>query len=263
MPAPFDEILQQERARLLRVAASPCADSTSPDNLAEVFAIADRLRQSIAAALRQCVGLLSADELIRLQDALHALANQQIKTAVEKQFAQTVSSLTRWAERDALTQLPNRAAFERRLRDEEMRARRYKREFSIIIFDLDDFKSVNDRFGHPAGDRLLAGVARLMQSSLRQSDVVFRYGGDEFIALCPETSSLAMQPLLRRLENYLLAYHPVEGLVINGLAGGVGVSWGAAAFPADAVEIDKLIELADRRLYACKKERRQRVRGAP
>ncbi|MEP7336434.1 MAG: GGDEF domain-containing protein [Acidobacteriota bacterium] len=174
--------------------------------------------------------------------------------AIEKEFAQRVETLTRLAERDPLTGLPNRAAFEQRLRDETLRARRYGRPFSVILFDIDGFKSVNDRFGHLMGDQVLAGVAHELQRSLRQSDAVFRYGGDEFIALCPETPCLAMETLLNRLESNLRAYYAHANL-----AGGIGISWGVASFPADTAEVDKLIGLADQRLYECKNEHHRRT----
>jgi diguanylate cyclase (GGDEF)-like protein len=185
---------------------------------------------------------------------LQVIVDEQLRLAIEKQFAQSVETLTRLAERDPLTRLPNRSAFEQRLRDESLRARRYGRAFSVILFDVDGFKSVNDRFGHLIGDQVLAGVARELQRSLRQSDAVFRYGGDEFIALCPETPSLAMETLLNRLESNLRAYH-----VQANLAEGIGISWGVASFPADTADVDKLIGLADQRLYECKNEHHRRA----
>jgi len=249
MPTSFPETLRQERARLLRAAANLFAPPKSEAGLADLFAAAGTLRQSVSEALQRCARELCQDDLIRLQSFLHAAVDEWLKAAAEERFAQRAEALTRLAERDPLTRLPNRAAFERRLRDEALRARRYGREFSVVLFDVDGFKSVNDRFGHPAGDRALAGIARELRRSLRQSDAVFRYGGDEFIALCPETSGRAAEALLRRLEGNLCAFR-AQAESVEGL----GVSWGVASFPADAADVEELIRRADRRLYDCKKE---------
>ena len=254
MSALFSEILQQERARLLRDAANLFAPPKSETDLADLFTAAGKLHRFITRAIQQRSHELDKDELIHLQSALHKTVGEQLKAAIEKQFARCIKTLTQMAELDPLTQLPNRAAFERRLHNEAVRARRYGREFSLVLFDVDDFKLVNDRFGHLAGDQVLAGVARELQLLLRQSDAVFRYGGDEFIALCPETSPRATNALLKRLEAALRDYHAQPELVT-----GIGVSWGIASFPADAADVDELIRLADQRLYDCKKDRHLRA----
>jgi len=254
MALSFPETLQQERARLLCTAANFSALSRSDADFAEVFTAVKNLRQSIAENTARRADEFSKDELIHLQSSLYAVVDEQLLAVIEQRFKQQTEKVTRLAECDPLTQLPNRAAFERRLQDEALRARRYGREFSLVMFDVDGLKSVNDRFGHRAGDQLLAGIARQMQLSLRQSDAVFRYGGDEFVALCPETSRQAMETVLRRLEGNLLA-----DCATAGLAESIGVSWGVASFPADAADIDELIGLADKRLYDCKKEHHQRA----
>ena len=254
MPALSHETLQQESAHLVRAAANLFASRKCEGDLAELFVAARELRQSIADTLQRRAGELSKDDLVHLQSCLHGIVDEQFRLAIEKQFAQRVETLTRLAERDPLTGLPNRAAFEQRLRDESLRAHRYKRAFSVILFDVDGFKSVNDRFGHLMGDQVLAGVAHELQRSLRQSDLVFRYGGDEFIALCPETLGLGMETLLNRLENNLRTYHAQVSL-----PEGIGISWGVASFPADTANIDELIGLADQRLYECKNEHHRRA----
>lgn len=247
MSAPFPEILQQEHAHLLRDAINLFAPTKNETDLGDIFPAAMKMQQHITKAVQQRSHELDKDELIHLQSSLQLMANEQLKTAIERQFARSIKKLTEIAELDPLTQLPNRAAFERQLRNEIVRARRYGREFSLVVFDVDDFKLVNDRFGHMAGDQVLVGIARELQLLLRQSDAVFRYGGDEFIALCPETSPPATNALLKRLEVSLNNCHALVELTV-----GISVSWGIASFPADAVDIDELIKLADQRLYICK-----------
>lgn len=224
----------------------------------EVVFATRKLRHSVTAVLQRCASRLSSEDLIRLQSSLHAALDEQSEIAIKKIFDRRIEALTDQAERDPLTKLPNRAAFTRRLEQEVARARRYERELALSLFDVDNFKSVNDRFGHPAGDQVLTGVANILRASLRTSDAVFRYGGDEFIALCPETSRPAIEHILRRMERHLRAY-----CAGNRWAHGAGISWGHACFPTDAASAAELIIVADQRLYACKKEHHLQMAARP
>lgn len=252
MTDPLSEILRREHFRLTHAVArlfDTCSRKRPEADLTNLLTTASELRQSITDFLTDHANQFGAQELIHLQSSLHAVLDQQIGAAISKLFEQRTKALTDQAERDPLTQLPNRRAFERRVGEEVSRARRYQRELSLVFFDVDGFKSVNDRLGHLAGDRVLADVARILQSSLRQSDAVFRYGGDEFVALCPETSNQAMENVLRRLETSLCA-HNAE----TNFDPAISVSWGIACFPTNAANAEDLLRLADERLYVCKKE---------
>ena len=101
---------------------------------------------------------------------------------------------------DPLTGVANRVAFEQRLTREWHRSERYGRPFGVLLIDLDDFKLVNDRDGHVAGDKLLRRVAARCASRLRETDMLARLGGDEFAAICPETSMPNLAKLARSLE---------------------------------------------------------------
>lgn len=251
MSSLFRHILQQERAHLQRAAAGLFETflTRKPEaEPAELFIAAGEVRQSIADVLRQYASQLDHEELIGLQSSLHAALDQQIEAAIRTTFERRIETLTDRAERDSLTKLPNRAAFERRLSHEIARAQRYQRDLALVLFDVDDFKQVNDQFGHPAGDQVLIAVARVLQTSLRRSDSVFRYGGDEFMALCPETSGSGIEPILRRVESNLFVFS--AGTEQSQSA---SISWGVASFPADAANAEELIRLADQRLYSCKK----------
>src|SRR5689334_204192 len=113
MPTSLSEILHQERARLLCAAAKLFASTEGQDDLADLFAAANSLRQSLSDTLARHASELSKEDLIGLQFQLHAAVDEQFRVAVEGRFAQRAEKLTRLAERDVLTQLPNRAAFER------------------------------------------------------------------------------------------------------------------------------------------------------
>ena len=149
------------------------------------------------------------------------------------------------AQRDALTQLGNRAAFEHHLAAESARALRYGRVLAMAMIDLDGFKQINDTHGHAAGDSALQQFAQWLKASLRQSDQAFRYGGDEFAVLLPETSAAAADSVMMRLR---------EQLATAGCA--YGFSWGCAVVPDDSSEPCALLLAADARLYAQKRGRR-------
>jgi diguanylate cyclase (GGDEF)-like protein len=105
------------------------------------------------------------------------------------------------AETDALTGLFNQRSFHETLRREVTRAHRYSRKLTLIVFDLDDFKSINDQIGHPAGDRVLAQAADRLRDAVRSVDVACRIGGDEFAVIMPESSSEDGDQLFRRVHN--------------------------------------------------------------
>jgi diguanylate cyclase (GGDEF)-like protein len=151
---------------------------------------------------------------------------------------------------DALTGLGNRRLLEMRLREECDRSRRHGTPLAAALFDIDDFKSFNDREGHPAGDRLLAAVAHAIRDRVRSVDVVARYGGEEFVVLFPQTGPTEALALAERIRG------TVEGAAFRlpgpPPAGGVTVSCGVAALGAEVPDAAALLAAADRALYAAK-----------
>ena len=115
--------------------------------------------------------------------------------------ARRYSEARKLAETDALTGLYNQRYFHETLRREIMRAHRYQRNLALIVFDLDDFKTVNDQIGHLAGDRVLAQAADRLREAVRSVDVACRIGGDEFAVILPESSSEDADQLYRRVQN--------------------------------------------------------------
>jgi diguanylate cyclase (GGDEF)-like protein len=250
-------ILRQEFERLSDAFGSTTIrdGATARDcELETVFRDLAALRSSVNDIVGRHANELSKDQLIELQSGLNAKLDELFSVKIERLIERRTLAIAEQAERDAVTSLPNRAAFDRRLRNEIARARRYGRELSVVLFDVDRFKSVNDQFGHAAGDQALAQIARLMKSSLRQSDAVFRYGGDEFAAVCPETSGDAMAHVLRRLESNIRAWR-----IESHLSDRFGISWGVASLPADAMDENELVRIADERLYACKRAHHRRL----
>jgi len=147
---------------------------------------------------------------------------------------------------DGLTGIKTRRFFWEALSAEWKRASRSGRPFSVVLIDLDKFKEVNDTMGHFEGDLVLARVGRLLEQKSRQSNVVARYGGDEFIVLMPETGSEQAQVLAERLRQWLatdpmLAEHHITG------------SFGVASFPMHGFSIEDIIRVADAGMYVSKR----------
>jgi two-component system, cell cycle response regulator len=158
---------------------------------------------------------------------------------------------------DPLTGAQNRRAFDEALKTEVERTRRYGHPLSLVLLDLDHFKAVNDGYGHPAGDAVLRAFAGVARQALRVSDVLYRYGGEEFAALLPHTP----------LEGALIA----AGRVVRAIASTridvgtatleVTVSAGASCFSARAPTAAELIAAADAALYEAKRTGRNRACG--
>lgn len=249
---PMMNILSDQIVELERGFQSALAPHLKSGDEAMLFDELSRLRGSIPE-LALCSANGAAPEALpetweKMQMRLHFALDDALKKAIGKLIETRTRDFAEQAQRDALTGIFNRGAFDRRLNDELERARRYRRTLSLILFDIDHFKSINDRFGHPAGDQALRLVAQILQSSLRRSDAAFRHGGDEFAAICPETSSDAALTLVSRIEISLKKFcHGTR------TPGPFTISWGVASFPIHARQIDDLFLLADQRLYECKK----------
>jgi diguanylate cyclase (GGDEF)-like protein len=147
---------------------------------------------------------------------------------------------------DGLTGIKTRRFFWEALTSEWKRASRSGRPFSVVLIDLDKFKEVNDTLGHLEGDLVLARVGRLLEQKCRQSNVVARYGGDEFIILMPETGIEQAQVLAERLRLWLATDPTLDEHHITG-------SFGVACFPVHGFAIEDLIRVADAGMYIAKK----------
>ena len=161
---------------------------------------------------------------------------------------------------DELTGLYNHRYFHIRLEEEVERARRYKHPLSLVIADIDDFKRVNDTYGHPAGDEVLRDVAGLLAGwlnvthvlvSLRRCDLVARYGGEEFVFILPETRGEDAEKVAERVRNVIANHRFLEKSQRGPIA--VTASFGIASVPDDAEGKDELLRKADEALYVAKR----------
>lgn len=156
---------------------------------------------------------------------------------------------------DGLTQIHNKRALFEALEKELMRARRYERDLSLLMFDIDFFKRINDQYGHLAGDHVLRELARIVQERIRREEVFARYGGEEFVILLPETPL----PGAAALAESLRARVANHAFVFQGERIPVTVSIGTALLGENDKVASDLIQRADEKLYEAKRGGRNRV----
>jgi diguanylate cyclase (GGDEF)-like protein len=176
---------------------------------------------------------------------------------------ETAEQPTNWlpfaalASRDALTSTMNRRASEVALADEIERARRYGGDLSVLFLDIDRFKAINDRLGHTVGDRVLAEFASTVKSCLRPVDTLGRWGGEEFVAVLPETgaeeAAAVAERIRARVEAHRFALEDDKDLTC---------SIGSGSYPGDACDVASLIDVADRAMYDAKRLGRNRLAAA-
>ncbi|MBM3573321.1 MAG: GGDEF domain-containing protein, partial [Alphaproteobacteria bacterium] len=169
------------------------------------------------------------------------------------QRLQAEKKLRENATHDGLTGLLTRATLMQVSEVELLRSRRYGRAWSVIMLDIDHFKAINDHHGHPTGDKVLAGVAEACRNLLRGCDVIGRYGGEEFLAVLPETDAKGALAVAERIR------HQVQGCQPAGPSIAVTISAGIAALTASVFDLGTLIGAADRALYRAKRAGRNRV----
>jgi diguanylate cyclase (GGDEF)-like protein len=195
-------------------------------------------------------GLDSVD-MIEIERRINDTIDRLVVECVVAYFDRATAELADQARRDPLTGLLNHQAFSDVLALEVERARRYDHGLTIVFFDLDRFKEINDTLGHMEGDRVLHRLGALASSMLRGSDVAGRMGGDEFAVLLLETDKHAGERFRRRLTE------GVEEMVARTeLPDAFGLSAGCAHFPTDATDPDALLRLADAHQYEAKRAKR-------
>jgi diguanylate cyclase (GGDEF)-like protein len=190
-----------------------------------------------------------SDRLVPSPDRLQALRIFANDAAAALVSGRHLGELRFLADHDPLTRLLNRRAFVNRLDGEVARGRRYGRSFGLVIADLDDFKQLNDRYGHAAGDEALVAFGRVLREALRKPDDAFRIGGDEFALLLAEASEDDARHVVSRVEALL------EQLAHAGepWAADLSASFGCGACPEDAADAPTLFRLADEAQYDAKR----------
>jgi diguanylate cyclase (GGDEF)-like protein len=228
------------------------------------------------------VGLVSMRDLVHFyQNKLEAEFNdarreiESLRKLVSVSNGERIDTLIREVEKyrelsltDPLTGLFNKRYFQGRIVEEVSRARRYGEELSLIFSDIDHFKQINDRFGHPWGDHALQETAGVLSGSvgelhvlshLRKSDIIARYGGEEFVVILPETArpgaSAAAEKLRRSIDVH--PYH-IDGEEVH-----LTMSFGVAALSANDRDANDIVRNADYAMYLAKSSGRNRVMSHP
>jgi len=203
------------------------------------------------------------DRFLEQHGSVHEDAGKVI-ARLERQLEQTQAELERLqaeaesarasAMTDPLTGIPNRLAYDRRLEEELARFKRYGAPFALLVWDVDRFKSINDTYGHAAGDKVLTVIARLLRDRVRETDLTARYGGEEFVILMPETDAAHAEPVADKLRQAIAAteFH------FRGKRVPITASCGLTeSRPGD--DAQSLFQRADAALYRAKENGRNRV----
>lgn len=220
-----------------------------------------QLQQSLSAQLDNIVGSVekfrstqfkrqqtSEGEIKRLREQLRASESES------EQLRQSLREQRLRATTDALTQLPNRHAYHDRLHQEYSRWRRYRGKLSLVLCDIDLFKSVNDKHGHAGGDVVLKHVANIVRTTLRESDFAARFGGEEFVLLMPETNLVEATKAVNKLRQQIAS----KSVTYQHHNIAVTASFGVAEFELEDVPRD-VFERADKALYRAKVKGRNQV----
>jgi len=159
--------------------------------------------------------------------------------------------LSHMAHHDALTGVYNRHYLDELLEQEAKRAERYKHPIGMLMIDVNRFKEINDRFGHQAGDKVLQAIAALLEETVRETDIVVRYGGDEFLLICPETNG-EIEAIKKRILQAMTNQEAIGQLIDFPVTLSIGTAhW----VPDSGRSIDRVLAEADRRMYDAKPKR--------
>ncbi len=179
--------------------------------------------------------------------------NVQIERAYSTHLEELSKRLRSLAYQDSLTDLYNHRYFYEQLSHEVERAQRYGRPVSVILLDLDNFKQVNDTYGHLMGDKLLALMGQVIKDQVRASDIAARYGGDEFAIILPDTPRPAAEATAEKLSRAIATGRTNAGSMSENLP--LSASFGVACCPDESRTVSELLQLADDRVYAAKAAR--------
>jgi diguanylate cyclase (GGDEF)-like protein len=226
-----------------------------------VYSAHDLLQRTVAelTAFRRTLGTHGMESNVAQRQLALACAAIARANAKVSRLEQEVVELRHCAYHDELTGLPNRSLLLDRLSRAIAQAARQRKQVALLLLDLDGFKTVNDTFGHAAGDQLLQRVAQRLLASTRNADTTSRYGGDEFVILLPEVEDE------NRVTEVAHKIHArlTEPFLIGGYSMVVTACIGTATYPGDGTRADDLLERADTAMYIAKYQAHSAATAAP
>lgn len=229
--------------------------STSVDVL-QIFDIDPGLMKPYSQMLQEANDALGKLNLSYEQLVLELQESKEKAEHFANELREANLQLQELAFRDGLTNLYNHRYFQETLGKEMARSKRYNRPLSLILFDIDFFKKVNDTYGHPAGDQVLINLAEAISSAVRPNDIIARYGGEEFAVILPETNQTGMKVFAERMRRCVEAVtttfkdSPIKVTISGG---------GTEYSPDSEVSQQELLDTADRGLYMSKENGRNRI----
>lgn len=238
-------------------------DTAATDFFKSPIAVEEGIRSLVCIPLAvqgRTVGILYLDDFVPRRfdrEKLHLLDVLSSFAAMAIYNAKLHNRTKLMAITDALTGLYNHRYFQQMFGQELGRARRYGKPLAIIMLDVDDFKKFNDAYGHANGDLVLAAIGETVTATLRRVDYAFRYGGEEFVVLLPETAPESALQVAERLRERI---ESETTDVLRGIAEqGVTVSVGVASYPEDGTRREELFQVVDGLLYRAKGQGKNRV----
>lgn len=189
-----------------------------------------------------------SESIYKYQNSLEEQVKERTKELIDKNQELLKLSIT-----DKLTEIYNRAKLDKTLQEEFNRSKRYKTEFSVILIDIDFFKKVNDTFGHQIGDDVLKESAQVLKNSIRLTDVLGRWGGEEFLIISPQTNLEGAVKIAEHINNAIKLYK------FKTYPNKVTMSIGVASYFEDMSKIEEILLNADKSLYKAKENGRDRV----
>ncbi len=229
-----------------------------PFDPAEVAQLSSALSEKWALAKQAAIKINEIELAVKNRTQELAETNTRLlyeiaeREQAEKEKEALIKKLDRLSKTDSLTGVFNRLKLDEQLENMLNIAKRYNRPFSVLLLDIDHFKTVNDTFGHQSGDRVLAGLAGILQENIRQTDLVGRWGGEEFLIVCPETDMDRAFTLAENLRSIIESSN-------FGIDRQVTASFGITEYSGKD-DPATIVQRADRAMYLAKEEGRNRVR---
>lgn len=210
----------------------------------------DSLKESLKVGVRYCLdGLFRTEKNIKIiKEALQALS--------ENKTTDLSSEITELIFHDEVTGLLNQRRLKLDLRDNVIEGKKNKSKFCLLFIDVDNFKEINDLYGHLVGSRFLAEIGSLIKAQTREYDLIYRYGGDEFVVLAGKTSCEHIYTIAKRIGQ---AIKENNFKARDGKDHNLTVSIGVAEFPTDADSLETVVDFADQMMYKSKKSGKAKI----